>query len=88
MAVLCCDGGLRGGFFCGFLCCTGRVGAKCIPIVTIVADEVGDFAKGLVCHSVLERHGSGVGGVSCGVGGSSCVEAVEFKEPSLVVGSQ
>jgi hypothetical protein len=67
-------------FFCGFPCCAGRVGAKCIPIVTIVMDdEVGDFMKGLVCHGVLERHGSGAGGVSCGVGGSSCVEALGLR---------
>ena len=32
----------------GFLCGAGCVGAEFVPVVTIVADEVGDFAEGLV----------------------------------------
>ena len=43
----------RGGGSCGFLRSTDRVDAKFIPIVTIVADEVGDFAEGLVRYGML-----------------------------------
>ncbi len=43
----------RGGKSCGFLRSAGRVDAEFIPIVTIVADEVGDFTEGLVRYDVL-----------------------------------
>ena len=46
---------------CGFSCSAGCVGAEFIPIVTIVADEVGDFAESLVCYDVWEGHHSGMG---------------------------
>ena len=49
----------RGGGGGGFPCSAGCVGAKLIPVVTVVADEVGDFAKSLVRYGVLEGHGSG-----------------------------
>ena len=52
----------RGGGSCGFPCSTGCVGGEFIPIVAIVADEVGDFTKSLVHYNVLEGHGSGMGG--------------------------
>ncbi len=52
----------RGGGGGGFSCRTGCVGANFMPVIAVVVDEVGDFAKGLVCHSVLEGHGSGMGG--------------------------
>ena len=42
-----------GGGSCGFPCNTGRVDTEFVPIVTVVANEVGDFAEGLVCHGVL-----------------------------------
>ncbi len=45
---------------CGSSCRAGRVGAEFIPIVTIVADEVGDFAESLVRYDVWEGHGSGM----------------------------
>jgi hypothetical protein len=32
----------------GFLCDAGCVVAKFVPVVTVVADEVGDFAEGFV----------------------------------------
>ncbi len=41
----------------GFSCGTGGVGAKFIPIIAVVPDEVRDLAEGLVCYNVLERHG-------------------------------
>ena len=40
---------------------TGCVGAEFIPIVTIVADEVGDFSESLVRYDVWEGHGSEMG---------------------------
>ncbi len=43
----------RGGGSCGFPRCAGHVEAEFIPIVTIVADEVGDFAEGLVRYGLL-----------------------------------
>ena len=43
----------RVGGSCGFLCSAGRVDTEFIPIVTIVANEVGDFAEGLVHYGVL-----------------------------------
>ena len=43
----------RGGGSCGFLRGAGRVDAEFIPIVAIVADEVGDFAEGLIRYGVL-----------------------------------
>ena len=43
----------RGGGSCGFPRSAGRVDAEFIPIVIIVADEVGDFAEGLVRYGVL-----------------------------------
>ena len=39
----------------------GRVGAEFIPIITIVADEVGDFVESLVRYDMWEGHGSGMG---------------------------
>jgi hypothetical protein len=33
-----------------------------MPVITVVADEVGDFAEGLVRYGVLERHVSGMWG--------------------------
>ncbi len=42
-------GGGSGGFLCGVMC----IGAKFMPVVTIVADEVGDLAEGLVRYGVL-----------------------------------
>jgi hypothetical protein len=38
-----------GGFLCGVMC----IGAKFMQVVTVVADEVGDFAEGLVRYGVL-----------------------------------
>ena len=75
-----------GGVSCGFLCGAVRVGAEYIPIVTIVADEVGDFAESLVRYGVLlERHGSGMGGDSSGGGGDPlCVEVLVSEESSSV----
>ena len=32
----------------GFLCGAGCVGAEFVPVVTIVADEVGDYVEGFV----------------------------------------
>jgi len=43
----------RRGGSCGFPCSAGCVDTEFIPIVTIVANEVGDFAEGLVRYSVL-----------------------------------
>ena len=43
----------RGGGSCGFPRSMGRVDTDFIPIVTIVVDEVGDFAEGLVRYGVL-----------------------------------
>ena len=43
----------RGGGSCGFSCSAGRVDTEFIPIVIIVANEVGDFAEGLVHYGVL-----------------------------------
>jgi hypothetical protein len=49
-AVLCFDGFTREGrAFSIFL-------AEFIPVVAIVANEVGDFAKGLECDRLLEGH--------------------------------
>ena len=42
-----------GGGSCGFPCGTGHVDTEFVPIVTVVANEVGDFAEGLVCHGML-----------------------------------
>ena len=38
----------RGGGGGGFPCSAGCVGAKLIPVVTVLADEVGDVANILV----------------------------------------
>ena len=38
-----------GGFPCGVVC----IGAEFMLVVTIVADEVGDFTEGLVRYGVL-----------------------------------
>ena len=43
--------------------------AEFFPVITVVTNEVRDFAEGLVCDDVLERHGDGL----CGGGG---VEAI------------
>ena len=40
------------------MCC---VDAEIVPVVTVVANEVGDFAEGLVRYDVLAMHGSGMG---------------------------
>ena len=45
----------RGGGSGGFPCGVGCIGAKFMPVITVVADEVGDFAEGLVRYGVLER---------------------------------
>ena len=50
-----------GGVSCGFPCSAVLVGAEFIPIVTIVADEAGDFTESLVRYDVWEGHGSGMG---------------------------
>ena len=42
-----------GGGSCGFPCGTGRVDTEFVPIITVVANEVGDFAEGLVRYGVL-----------------------------------
>ena len=42
-----------GGGSCGFPCGTGRVDTEFVPIVTVVANEVGDFAEGLVRYGML-----------------------------------
>ena len=54
-AVLCFDGVLRGEVgVVGFrVARVVFVDTEFIPIVTIVADEVGDFAEGLVRYGVL-----------------------------------
>ena len=52
----------RGDGSCRFPCSACRVGAEFIPVITVVANEVGDFEEGLVRYDVLERHGSGMGG--------------------------
>jgi hypothetical protein len=52
----------RGGGSGGFPCGVGCIGAKFVPVITVVADEVGDFAEGLVRYGVLERHVSGMWG--------------------------
>ncbi len=41
----------RGGS-CGFPCSAGHVDADFVPVITIVVDEVGDFAESLVCYDV------------------------------------
>ena len=41
------------GGSCGFPCSAGRVDTEFIQIVTIVANEVGDFAEGLVRYGML-----------------------------------
>ena len=70
---------------CGFLCSAGRVDAEFIPIFTIAADKVGDFAESLVRYEVWEGHGSGMGGDSGGGGGDPlCVEVLVSEESSLV----
>ena len=51
----------RGDGGCGFLCSACRVDAEFVPAVTVVVNEVGNFAEGLVCYNVLARHGSGMG---------------------------
>ena len=50
-----------GGVSCRFPCSAVLVGAEFIPIVTIVADEAGDFTESLVRYDVWEGHGSGMG---------------------------
>jgi hypothetical protein len=57
---------------CGFPCSTGRVGAEFIPIITIAADEVGDFAESLVRYDVWGGHGSGMVGKNSSLAVSSC----------------
>ena len=66
---------------CGFPCSAGCVDAEFIPIVTIVADEVGDFAESLVHYDVWKGHGSGMGGDSGGGGGDPlCIEVLVSEE--------
>ena len=38
-------------------CRVGCICAKFVPVVAVVADEVGDLAEGLVHDGVLEGHG-------------------------------
>jgi len=52
----------RGGGSGGFPCGAGCIGAEFMPVITVVADEVGDFTEGLVRYGVLEGHVSGIGG--------------------------
>ncbi len=70
---------------CGFLCSAGRVDTEFIPIVTIVMDEVGDFAESLVRYNVWKGHGSGMGGDSGGGGGDPLCIEVLVSEESLSV---
>ncbi len=35
----------------------GCVGAEFVPVIAVVANEVGDLTEGLVCDSVLDGHG-------------------------------
>jgi hypothetical protein len=48
------------GGFGGFLHDVGCVCAELVPVVAIVADEVGNLAEGLVRGSMLDGHGFGV----------------------------
>ncbi len=48
------------GGFGGFLHGVGCVCAELVPVVAIVADEVGNLAEGLVRDSMLDGHGFGV----------------------------
>ena len=70
---------------CGFPCSAGRVDTEFIPIITIVVDEVGDFAESLVRYDVWKGHGSGMGGDSGGGGGDSLCVKVLVSEESLSV---
>ncbi len=76
----------RGGGGGGFSCGTGCIGAKFMPVIAVVADEVGDFAEGLVRHSVLEGHGSGMGGDAGSGGGDPLWVKVLVSEESSSVG--
>ena len=51
------------GSFLGLHHGVSCLGAEFIPVVSIVADEVGDFAEGLIRDSLLEGHVFGMGGV-------------------------
>ena len=51
----------RGDGGCGFPCSACCVDADFVPVVTVVANEVGGFAEGLVRYDVLARHGSEMG---------------------------
>ena len=51
----------RGDGGCGFPCSACCVDAEFVPVVTVVVNEVGNFAEGLVRYDVLARHGSGMG---------------------------
>jgi hypothetical protein len=46
-----------GGSFLGFPRCMGCVGAEFVPVIAVVANEVGDLTEGLVCDGVLDGHG-------------------------------
>ena len=62
----------RGGGSGGFPCCAGCIGAEFMPVITVVADEIGDFAEGLVRYDVLEGHGSVMGGILVVAGDIRC----------------
>jgi len=63
----------RGGGGGRFPCGVGCIGAKFMPVVTVVADEVSYFAEGLIRYDVLEGHvcwdGGELGSGSGGIGG-------------------
>jgi hypothetical protein len=46
-----------GGSFPGFPRGMGCVGAEFIPVIVVVANEVGDLTEGLVHDNVLDGHG-------------------------------
>jgi hypothetical protein len=46
-------------FLC-FCCRADSVHAELVPVIAVVANEVGDFAEGLVGNNVLEWHDGGM----------------------------
>ena len=51
------------GSYLGLLCGMGYLGAEFVPVVSVVADEVGDFTEGLIRDGLL-------GGACFGRGGT------------------
>ncbi len=41
----------------GFSCGVGNVGTEFVPVIGLVANEVGDLAERLVCDCMFEGHG-------------------------------